>query len=164
MLPCKGYGQLQGSPARTWPTEHRPRRVTQARARLDEGGRAAAGVVTAGSAISRWSARLPSCVAGRARKVAVITIAAASSIQRGQPVRNMGFAFGQKETDPAICRVKLSHIGSLQHEIVGKFTYWENKTCPELFGDAWEFLQRCTFVWGFQCQVMSGSLALFCTS
>jgi hypothetical protein len=52
--------------------------------------RGAAAAVTAGRGTLSWSARSPSRAAGRARKVAVIAIAAASNIQRGQAVRGMG--------------------------------------------------------------------------
>ena len=50
----------------------------------------AVGAVTAECGIPRWSAQDPNCTAGRARKVAVIAITAESSIQRGQPVGDMG--------------------------------------------------------------------------
>ena len=70
---------------------HRLRRVTHTRAAVDAVTRGAAVTMVAGSGRPCWSARFPNRPAGRARKVAVIAIAAASSVQRGQAVRDMGF-------------------------------------------------------------------------
>ena len=77
---------------------HRPWRVTHTRAGVDGVKRGAATAVTAGRGTLCWSARFPSRAAGRARKVAVIAITAASSIQRGRIVRDMGsFASAEAE-------------------------------------------------------------------
>src|SRR4051812_49130242 len=91
---------------------HKLRRVTHTRAAVSGVKRGAAGTVRAGSGLPCWSARFSSRAAGRARKVAVIAITAASSIKRGPAVRDIGsFVSGKHGRPKRYVETNLALIG-----------------------------------------------------